>query len=83
MVGFSCHIHENQNGITQVHSICFRNLGQPIVGQETGNLPCVVTTTYAKFHDIENLLWMTFLGISNDLIQSTWIIFNHNLVSKF
>ena len=46
MVGSSCHIQENQNEITQVHSICFCNLGQQIVGQETGNLPCVVTTTY-------------------------------------
>ena len=46
MVGSSCHIQENQNEITQVHSICFCNLGQQIIGQETGNLPCVVTTTY-------------------------------------
>ena len=35
MVGSTCHIHENQHVMTQVHSICFCNLGQEILTLET------------------------------------------------
>ena len=72
MVGSSCHIHENQNEITQIHSICLCNLGQQIIWQETGNLPCVVTTTYLLLTILQcTVLWLVTRGCSHLCFNQT------------
>ena len=49
MVGSSCHIYENQNEISLVHSICFCNLGQQIRPRNRQFTPCC-------HHDIRSSL---------------------------